>query len=102
MLGGTWIVGTLTPKSRLILLTLGLFFAQRVSDARSRGNARPLARLTYMGELDIRLLLRLLRDDPEPDPMPEPLVEMYREWCGENSVEPSSAESSMMALDDDH
>ena len=31
-----------------------------------------------MGELDIRLLLRLLRDEPDPDPMPELLLEMYR------------------------
>jgi hypothetical protein len=34
-----------------------------------------------MGDPDIRLLLLLLRDEPEPDPMAERLMEMYREWC---------------------
>jgi len=38
---------------------------------------RPLAILTYMGELDVRLLLRLPRDDRGPEPMLEPLLEMF-------------------------
>jgi len=33
-----------------------------------------------MGDLNVRLLLRLLRDEPNPDPMAERLMEMYRDW----------------------
>jgi len=43
-----------------------------------------------MGELDVRLLLRLLREDTEPDPMPESLLEMFREWCRLRGVVPFS------------
>ncbi len=38
-----------------------------------------------MGDLDIRLmrrLLRLLPDDATPDSMAERLMEMYRQWWG--------------------
>jgi len=31
-----------------------------------------------MGELDIRPLLRVLREEADPDPMAERLVEMYQ------------------------
>ena len=39
-----------------------------------------------MGELDVRLLLRLLRD--EPDPTEDRRMEMYREWCRSRGREP--------------
>ena len=38
-----------------------------------------------MGELDVRLLLHLLRGDQGPDPMAERLMEMYQEWVRRTS-----------------
>jgi len=35
-----------------------------------------------MGDLDVRLLLRLLRDDRGPDPTLEPLLEKYGQEAG--------------------
>lgn len=75
-------------------LAPGLFLVSSVatrgrSRIRPRDAPRPLARLTYMGELDI--LLRQLRDDPDPDPMADRLMEMYREWCRKNGITPNGS-----------
>jgi len=48
-----------------------------------------------MAELGIRILLRQLRDDP--DPMQRRLMEMYREWCRDNGIRPSSGRGQRRA-----
>lgn len=40
-----------------------------------------------MGEMDVRQLLRQLRDEQDPDPLAERLMEMYREWWWEADIE---------------
>jgi hypothetical protein len=49
-----------------------------------------MARLIYMGELDIRSLLRLLTND-RTDTMEAQLAEMYREWWRSTGVAPNPA-----------
>jgi len=43
-----------------------------------------------MGELEIRLLLRLLRKERVPQAMLDRLLEMYREQCRKSGITPSS------------
>ena len=49
---------------------------------RSRVTGSPLARITSAGGLDVRLLLRLLREEPENDLMEGRLPVRYQQEAG--------------------